>query len=78
MKMITAESLIVVANIDDQNFVFINFYNANTESEQIKTICELNQLLDECYIDFPEKVVLARYFNLIFYTLLEAVRVIQH
>ena len=39
--------LIVDANIDDQNFVLINFYSANTESEQINTICELNQLLDD-------------------------------
>ena len=30
--------LIVDANIDDQNFVLYNFYNANTESEQINTI----------------------------------------
>ena len=43
--------LIVDANMDDQNFVLINFYNANTESEQINTICELNQLLDDCYLD---------------------------
>ena len=43
--------LIVDANMSDQNFVLINFYNANTESEQINTICELNQLLDDCYLD---------------------------
>ena len=49
----------VDANIDDQNFVLINFYNANTESEQINTICELNQLLDDCYLDSTKKVVLA-------------------
>ena len=30
--------LIVDANIDDQNFVLINFYNANTEPEQMNTI----------------------------------------
>ena len=29
-------------------FFYKNFYNANTESEQINTICELNQLLDDC------------------------------
>ena len=64
--------LIVDANIDDQNFVLINFYNANTESEQINTICELNQLLDDCYLDSTKKVVLAGDFNLFFDASLEA------
>ena len=62
----------VDANIDDQNFVSINFYNANTQSEQINTICELNQLLDNCYLDSTKKVVLAGDFNLFFDSSLEA------
>ena len=70
--------LIVDANIDDQNFVLINFYNANTESEQINTICELNQLLDDCYLDSTKKVVLAGDFNSFFDASLEALGVIQH
>ena len=36
--------LIIDANIDDQNLVLINFYNANTELEQMNSICELNPL----------------------------------
>ena len=64
--------LIVDANIDDQNFVLINFDSANTESEQINTICELNQLLDDCYLDSTKKVVLAGDFNLFFDASLEA------
>ena len=51
--------LIVDANTDDQNIVLINFYNANTELKQINTICELNQLLDDCYLDSTKKAVLA-------------------
>ena len=50
----------------------INFYNGHTESEQINTICELNQLLDDCYLDSTEKVVLTGDFNLFFDTSLEA------
>ena len=50
----------------------INFYNGHTESEQINTICELNQLLDDCYLDSTEKVVLTRDFSLFFDTSLEA------
>ena len=61
--------LIVDANIDDQSFVLINFYNANTESEQINTIFELNQLL---YLDSTKKVVLAGDFSLFFDASLEA------
>ena len=34
--------LIVDADIDEETFVLINLYNANTETEQIKTICELD------------------------------------
>ena len=64
--------LIVDANNDNQNFVLINFYNANTESEEINTICELNQLLDDCYLDSTKKVVLAGDFNLFFDASLEA------
>ena len=63
-------TLIVDANIDDQNLVLINLYNA--ESEQINTICELNQLLDDCYLDSIKKVVLAGDFNLFFDASLEA------
>ena len=51
--------IIVYANIDDQKFVLIKFYNANKESGQIKTSCELNQLLDDCYLNYTKKVVLA-------------------
>ena len=58
--------LIIDANIDDEIFVLINFYNANTESEQFNTICGLNQLLDDCYLDSTKNVVLAGDFNLFF------------
>ena len=64
--------LIVDANIDDQNFLLINFYNANTESEQINIISRLNQLLDDCYLDSTKKVVLAGDFNLFLDASLEA------
>ena len=37
--------LTVDADIDEDTFVLINLYDANTERKQIKTIYELNQLL---------------------------------
>ena len=64
--------LIVDANIDDQNFVLYNFYNANTESEQINTIFEHNQLLDDCYLDSTKKFVLAGDLDLFFDASLKA------
>ena len=35
------------ADVDEETFVLINLHNANTEPEQIKTICELDQLLGD-------------------------------
>ena len=39
--------LILDTKIDDYMFLFINFYNANTEKEQTKTITTLTNLLKE-------------------------------
>ena len=58
--------LIVDANIDDQNFLLISFYNATTESEQINTISRLNQLLDDCYLDSTKKSSTCRRLQFIF------------
>ena len=57
------------ADIDEETFVLINLYNANTEMEQVRTICEL--LGDFC-LDFNEKKILAGNFNLFFEPGLEA------
>ena len=35
--------LIVHADIEEETFVLISFYNVNSETEQIKTIYELDQ-----------------------------------
>ena len=47
--------LTVDADIDEDTFVLINLYNANTEREQIKTIYELNQLLGDFCLDSNKK-----------------------
>ena len=64
--------LIVDADIDGETFVLINFYNANTEAEQIKTIYELDQLLNAFCLDSNKKIILARDFSLFFDPSLEA------
>ena len=58
--------LIVDADIDEETFVLINLYNANTETEQIKTICELVKLLSDFYLDSNKKIILEGDFNLFF------------
>ena len=40
--------------------------------EQIKTICELDQLLGDFCLDSNKKIILAGYFNLFFDASLEA------
>ena len=64
--------LMVDAAIDEETFVLINLYNANTEIEQIKTIYELDQLLSVFCLDTNKKVILAGDFNLLFDPSLEA------
>ena len=58
--------LIVDADIDKETFVLINFYNENTEAEQIETIYELDQLLCDFCLDSNKKIILAGDFNLFF------------
>ena len=57
--------LIVDADINEETFVLINVYNANTETEQIKTIYELDQLLSD-FLDSNKNIILAGDFNLFF------------
>ena len=64
--------LIVDADIDEETFVLMNLYNANTETEQIKTIYELDQLLSDFCLDSNKKIILAGDFSLFFDLSLEA------
>ena len=50
--------LLIDAEIDEDTFVLINLYNANTEMEQIKTIYELNQLLGDFCLNSNRKMML--------------------
>ena len=58
--------LILDATINGSDYLLINFYNANTEREQLTTIKNLNNLLKD-FEDFQDKkVIFAGDFNLIF------------
>ena len=70
--IIKTRILIVDADIDEETFVLINLYNTNTETEQIKSTYELDQLLSDFCLDSNKKIILAGDFNLFFDPTLEA------
>ena len=64
--------LILEATIDGSDYLLINFYNANTEKEQLITIKNLNNLLKDFEDFHDEKVIFAGDFIQFFYKNLES------
>ena len=59
----------VDADIDEEIFVPINLYNANIETEEIKTIYQLDQLLGDFCLDSNKKIIFAcRRFQFILFS----------
>ena len=57
---------------DETNFVLVNIYNPNTETEQVTTLLDLGRML-ETIKDFSDKhIVLAGDFNFFFDTSLDS------
>ena len=56
--------LILETSIDDCEYILINFYNANTESEQLKTFIVLNDLLLNFNLNESKRIIFAGDFNL--------------
>ena len=58
--------------VDETNFVLVNIYNPNTETEQVKTLTDLGKML-ETIKDFSDKPIdLASDFNFFFDTSLDS------
>ena len=58
--------LIFDTELNGTNFLLINFYNSNTESEQLSTFSTLQKLLEK-FDDYNKKnIVFGGDFNLIF------------
>ena len=57
--------LIIEAKINEDNFIVINIYNPNTESEQLKTFSILQNMLDDIETS-NKQIVFGADFNLIF------------
>ena len=64
--------LILEASIDDKKYLLINFYNANTELDQLKVLDLLVSKLDGLDFDASCKPIFGGDFNLIFDTTLDA------
>ena len=58
--------LIINIIIDSQKYALINFYNANTERDQISSIKSLNDLIDSHNLDDDPHVIFSGDFNVIF------------
>ena len=58
--------LILDATINGSDYLLINFYNANTEREQLTTIKNLNNSLKDFEDFYDKKVIFAGDFTLIF------------
>ena len=50
--------IVLEAEIDDEIFLLINLYNPNTEGEQVKTLCELERMLDIFSLDSCKSIFL--------------------
>ena len=64
--------IVLEAEIDDEIFLLINLYNPNTEAEQVKTLCELERMLDIFSLDSYKNIIFAGDFNCFFNSNLEA------
>ena len=64
--------LILDADIDDGNFSLINFYNHDTEAEQLKTLSKLTEMLTKLHLTQNNNIICVGDFNLLFNIKLES------
>ena len=57
-------TLILDVTINDANFVLINLYNANTETEQVSVLNNLSSLLEKFDVTLEKNLIFAGDFNL--------------
>ena len=64
--------LILDVKVDESNFVLVNIYNPNTETEQVATLHDLDKMLEAIKDLYEKHIVLAGDFNFFFDTSLES------
>ena len=55
--------LILGVKVDETNFVLVNIYNPNTETEQVKTLLDLGKMLEPIKDLSDKHIVLVGDFN---------------
>ena len=65
---------ILDANIDDENFILINLYNPDTETEQLKTLSKLTEMLTKLHLTQNNNIICTGDLNLFFNVNLESYR----
>ena len=58
--------------VNESNFVLVNIYNRNTETEQVSTLLNLGKMLETIKDFFDKHIVLAGNFNVFSETSLES------
>ena len=71
-KTDNGRTLILDVTINDANFVLINLYNANTETEQVSVLNNLSSLLEKFDVTLEKNLILAGDFNLFLNSKLDA------
>ena len=64
--------LVLDVTLDGDHYILINLYNANTETEQCKTLNELQSLLNFFDINQNKRIIFAGYSDIFFSAKLEA------
>ena len=64
--------LITDVKVNDEKFLLVNLYSSNTESEKIKTLDTLKNLVEDIDNISDKKIILGRDLNLVFDCNLEA------
>ena len=64
--------LILDVDIADKNFVLINLYNPNTETEQLKTLSKLTEMLTKLHLTQKNNIICAGDLKLLFNVKLES------
>ena len=64
--------LILDVKVDETNFVLVNIYNPNTETEQVATLHDLDKMLETIKDLYDKHIVLAGDFNFFFDTSLDS------
>ena len=65
-KLLGKDGHILILDIDDENFILIKLYNANTEAEQLKTLSKLMEMLSNLHLTQNNNIIFVRDFDFLF------------